>query len=241
MASAVGFKDTAWAYSLDLPMAQKVVLAAVCHRTDDKTHQTFVGQGTIAEMTGSGESTVRRALRGLEESGHIVREARHGNRGYRTSDLLTVQVTRLPVTASGGDDVLPVTAAGRDAESYRSERATLPVRASNPTARSDRAEEINQKINQGSGETLAPWCSKHPGGTDARCGACGAARRAFDAAKPSAPETPEERRVRLDALGRDVRVARAYKLVSPDWDERAALPTDVVSKLAEIRRERVGA
>lgn len=42
----------------------------------------------------------------------------------------------------------------------------------------------------------APYCSKHPGGTKERCGACGDARRAFEAwkAAQAAKPTPTPRR-----------------------------------------------
>lgn len=86
----MGFKDAQWAYELTLPMMQKVVLAALCHRTDDKTHQTTIGQEALADMTSSSPDSVRRALRDLEKTGVIRRDRRHGRGGYRVSDLITV-------------------------------------------------------------------------------------------------------------------------------------------------------
>lgn len=86
----MGFKDAEWAYGLELPMASKVVLVAVCHRTDDKKHHTFVGQQTIAQMTGASPKTVQRSLRDLELAGIITRTHRHGRNGFRTSDLIEV-------------------------------------------------------------------------------------------------------------------------------------------------------
>lgn len=97
----MGWKDAQWAYAVDeewdykLPLPQKAVLAALCLRASDKTHQTFVGQQTIADMTGASKATVGRALGVLERDNFITREVRHGPSGYRTSDLLTV---RLDVT-----------------------------------------------------------------------------------------------------------------------------------------------
>lgn len=86
----MGFKDVEWAYGLDLPMREKVVLAALCHRADDVTHQTFVGQETIAHMVGSSLDYVARALRSLERFGVITRTRRNGPGGFRTSDLITI-------------------------------------------------------------------------------------------------------------------------------------------------------
>ncbi|SDQ16430.1 hypothetical protein SAMN04487847_0681 [Microbacterium sp. cf332] len=89
----MGFHDAEWAYGLgDLKMRERTVLAALCFRTDDRSHQTFVfvSQATLATMLGASTDYVLRALRELEKVGAIVRERRSGAGGYRSSDLITV-------------------------------------------------------------------------------------------------------------------------------------------------------
>ncbi len=92
----MGFKDANWAYSLDLPMAQKVVLAAICQRTDDKTHTTLVGQQTVAEMIGMSVRSVHRAVGVLDDLGIITREPRRRSDGYRSSDAITINRSYTP-------------------------------------------------------------------------------------------------------------------------------------------------
>jgi hypothetical protein len=134
---AVGFKDADFAYSIEgIPQMQKVVLAAVCHRTDDKTHETFVGQQTIASMIGASVSTVMRALSGLEELGVIERRRRAGQGGYRTSDLIVVNRAYTSQHLEG-------TAPTRQS-SYKDDSTDLTVTAPQPNRQSDGAEEITQ-------------------------------------------------------------------------------------------------
>ena len=91
----MGFRDVDWAYSLDLPSGQKVVLAALCHRTDDKTHETFVGRKALASMVGMTDRGISKILAALEEAGVIVRQERRRKDGYRDTDLITVKVAPL--------------------------------------------------------------------------------------------------------------------------------------------------
>lgn len=132
----MGFKDVDWAYSLSLPMVQKTVLAAICHRTDDKTHQTLVGQKTIAEMAGASEKTVQRAVGALETMGVLTRRQRHGKGGYRTSDEITVNTTYRSDSPQGSQ---PTRQTAQQADS-----PDLTDSQSRPTGLSDRAEDINQ-------------------------------------------------------------------------------------------------
>ncbi|MDQ1206615.1 helix-turn-helix domain-containing protein [Microbacterium sp. SORGH_AS_0862] len=133
----MGFKDADFAYSIEgIPQMQKVVLAAVCHRTDDKTHETFVGQQTIASMIGASVSTVMRALSGLEELGVIERRRRAGQGGYRTSDLIVVNRAYTSQHLEG-------TAPTRQS-SYKDDSTDLTVTAPQPNRQSDGAEEITQ-------------------------------------------------------------------------------------------------
>lgn len=133
----MGFKDAGWAYTLDLPMMQKVVLAALCLATDDKTHQTFIGQERLAEMVGSSPVSVRRALGVLDGLGVISRQRRSGAGGFRTSDLITVNVATYRSESPQGSE--PTGLSANKAESPR-----LPITEITPTDQSDRAEEIIQ-------------------------------------------------------------------------------------------------
>ena len=78
-------KALTWAFEADLPMAQKFVLVALADKADE-AHSCFPGQKVIAQMVGSTDRTVRRALVELEAAGFIVRQERRATDGYRTSD-----------------------------------------------------------------------------------------------------------------------------------------------------------
>jgi|GEM_PF-3730617 len=132
----MGFKDVDWAYGLDLPMAQKVVLVAICHRADDKTHTTIVGQKTLAAMLGGSVAKVGRAVKELEAVGVISRESRHGVGGYRTSD-------KTVVNKAYSTKSLPVETPTRQ-KAHKENRASLPVVLAEPTGRIDVAEEVTQ-------------------------------------------------------------------------------------------------
>lgn len=101
----MGFKDANWAYKLKLPMSQKVVLVAIAHADDDRTHQTYVSQKTLAGMVGMSVATVNSAVRVLDEAGIVTRRRRSGSGGYRTTDLITVNVTYVTETNLGETNV----------------------------------------------------------------------------------------------------------------------------------------
>lgn len=133
----MGFKDAEWAYNLDgLPMMQKVVLAAICMRADDKSHTTYVGQQTIAAMISSSSDSVRRALRDLEISGVIQRARRHGRGGFRTSDLITINRAYQAESLEGTEPSGPTT--------YKADRCDLTGSQPEPTRQSAGAKEITQ-------------------------------------------------------------------------------------------------
>lgn len=132
----MGFKDAEWATKLDLPMMQKVTLMALSLRTDDKTHETFVGQQTIAEMIGASGDSVRRALRGLEDAGVITRERRHGRGGYRTSDLTRLNRTYTAERLEGSEP------SGQTA--YKADSRNLTGSQPQPNPQSAGAKEIIQ-------------------------------------------------------------------------------------------------
>ena len=138
----MGFRDVEWAYGLEgLAMREKVVLAAVCHRTLDKTHQTFVSQQTIAAMLGSSLAYVSRSLGALEDLGLITRTRRNGAGGYRTSDLITANVDSHAAVGLQGQEPSRPTAKKADS-------ADLPDSQSSPTRLTAGAEENTQKNNQ---------------------------------------------------------------------------------------------
>lgn len=133
----MGLRDVEWAYGLDLPMREKVVLAALCFRTDAATHQTIVGQQTIATMTGSSVDTVRRALDSLDDMGVITRERRHGRGGYRTSDLTTVNLDTYQADSLQGQEPTRQTA-------YKADSNDLTSNQQPPNQHTAGAEEILQ-------------------------------------------------------------------------------------------------
>lgn len=133
----MGFRDAEWAYGLEeLSMREKVVLTALCHRTDDRTHQTYVGQQTVANMIGSSPDFVRRGLRELENVGVISRTRRAGAGGYRTSDLITVNTAYLADSPLGATPTRPV--------AYQADSRDLTGSQPPPTQTTAGAEEITQ-------------------------------------------------------------------------------------------------
>lgn len=141
----MGFKDANWAYELDLPMTQKVVLVAVCHRTDDKTHATTVGQQTIAAMTGASVDTVGRAMKALDKLGVLDRTRRTKAFGQRTSDLIVVN------RAYPAESGVGLTGAERikEAERYSAESGTLTRTLRNPNPHSaggNRDQSVDQSV-----------------------------------------------------------------------------------------------
>lgn len=90
-------------------MREKVVLVAVCHRTLDATHETFVSQQTIAEMVSGSQDFVQKGLSTLERIGIIERHRRTGPGGYRTSDLIVVNPTYTAVDQVGPEPTRPST------------------------------------------------------------------------------------------------------------------------------------
>lgn len=133
----MGFKDAEWAYALDLPMREKVILAAVALRTDDVSHETFVGQQRIAAMTGASVDTVRRSLGVLERLGVVQRQRRNGMGGYRTSNLTTLNVDTYPAPGLQGSQPSRPAA-------YKADSADLTSSQPSPTRLTAGAEEITQ-------------------------------------------------------------------------------------------------
>lgn len=84
-----------WAFSTPLPTSPKFVLVVLADLADE-ADSCFPGQGRIAASTGCSISTVRRALKDLEDGGYIERVRRHREGGFRTSDRYVLRVGWLP-------------------------------------------------------------------------------------------------------------------------------------------------
>lgn len=83
-----------WAFGTDLPPSSKFVLVVLADYADDE-HSCYPGQDKIAQRTGAGVRTVRRALADLEGAGYIRRVHRYKSSGYRTSDRYELAVTQI--------------------------------------------------------------------------------------------------------------------------------------------------
>lgn len=89
----MSYRALNWAWEADLPTSQKFVLVALADMADE--HEScFPGQERLARMVGGSVSTVRRAVKSLEESGYLNREPRRGSDGMRTSDRYRLNVNR---------------------------------------------------------------------------------------------------------------------------------------------------
>lgn len=65
-------------WKLDLPPGEKLVLLSLADQANDDGRQCWPSVETIAERSGQGIRTVRRALSSLEEKGHLTRKHREG-------------------------------------------------------------------------------------------------------------------------------------------------------------------
>jgi hypothetical protein len=61
-----------WAWGLELPPAEKLVLIALADRADNKGGSCFPGQADISKRTGQHRSTVSKCVRSLEKKGVLV-------------------------------------------------------------------------------------------------------------------------------------------------------------------------
>ena len=65
-------------WELDLPPSEKLVLLALADQANDEGRQCWPSLANIARRSGQNERTVRRALRSLEEKGHLEAIQRTG-------------------------------------------------------------------------------------------------------------------------------------------------------------------
>jgi len=65
-------------WDLHLPPGEKLVLLALADQANDEGVQCWPSLARIAHRSGQGERTVRRALRSLENKGHLTSQPRHG-------------------------------------------------------------------------------------------------------------------------------------------------------------------
>lgn len=109
----MSWEATSWAWRLEgLSPTQKLVLMGLANYANSD-NICFPGQSRIGEHAGVSDRTVRTIVKQLEEMGVISRKRRHGDGGYRTSDMYVLHVeTDLPANTS--------------ASSYRKSGAGLP-------------------------------------------------------------------------------------------------------------------
>lgn len=94
-----------WAFRQDVPMTQKFVLVALADYADERG-ECFPKHETTAARTGASVSTVKRALRGLMESGHLSMSHQYREDGrlrsnrYRLNLSLQVPGQSEPPTGS---------------------------------------------------------------------------------------------------------------------------------------------
>lgn len=119
----MSYRALNWAWEADLPMAQKFVLVALADMADEK-ETCYPGQERLAKMTGTSVSTVRRAVKTLEDSGAISRQARGVAGGGRTSDRYFLNTNQPICTVRGNRSSEYPKPVNDDAETGHSDRGT---------------------------------------------------------------------------------------------------------------------
>ena len=142
-----------WAFQQQLPHAEKSVLVALAHRAD-KEGYCYPGQKAIAEMTGASESTVRRAIKSLDEKGYLSREDRRRKNGSRTSTGYY-----LPVTMTANQ---PVTVNARKEEPTGHHDTPLPVTMTGPPYKSVTISQIDPTDREEKPETMIEKTEPQP-------------------------------------------------------------------------------
>lgn len=79
----------------------KAILVIVAIKADDKTGECYPSQKTIAHAVGASVATVNRALDQLEAQSLLSRTRRSSAAGYRTSDLITLDRTKITASQLG--------------------------------------------------------------------------------------------------------------------------------------------
>lgn len=119
----MSYKALNWAWEAQLPMAQKFVLVALADMADEK-ETCYPGQERLAAMTGTSVSTVRRAVKALEEMGAISRRARGVAGGGRTSDRYYLHTNQPICTVRGNRSFEGPKPVNVHAETGHSDRGT---------------------------------------------------------------------------------------------------------------------
>ena len=81
-----------WAYRQAVKPAPRKFLLVTLANYASGDFTCYPSQGKLAELTGLGETTARGHLAALESLGLIVRQARYGEHGGRTSDVYKLAV-----------------------------------------------------------------------------------------------------------------------------------------------------
>lgn len=163
----MGFQSTTAAFQVPgLSGPQKAVLVALAHCRNEKTRQCNPSQATLAIMTSLDERTVRRAIDHLEQVGIVSRQAPRYVRRARLSDQYQLH---LPTT--GLSDRY-----GQSDQSLQSDEEADSV----PAIDAGLSARQTGKEQELKGQAPSQYCARHPAGTSAPCGPCGAAREAYE-------------------------------------------------------------
>lgn len=132
-------------FNLRIKPTEKLVLLALAdHANPSRTHpDVYPSVGHLAEKTGYGERTVRRALAGLvaQKVIAVVGKYRGKTTIYRLCYVDNLAVT---VTAIEGDAVSVTGDSGHPVTGYRSESPRIPVRVTYESV----IEPVNESVNE---------------------------------------------------------------------------------------------
>src|SRR5215216_163282 len=97
---AFAYYANAWALAIEheLTAIERAVLLALADHAD-QDGRCFPSQQRLATFAGTGERSVRRALKRLEDVDLVRRSARFDSRGHRSSDL--IELLYPPDTVAG--------------------------------------------------------------------------------------------------------------------------------------------
>lgn len=76
----MSYKHESWAWHIPVSGTEKLVLVCLAFHANKNSGRAFPSRDTLVEMTGLSRATVYRAIRSLEDSGHLLR---HSARGWQ--------------------------------------------------------------------------------------------------------------------------------------------------------------
>lgn len=101
-------KAITWAWSQDVAPREKLVLICLADAANDEDWKCWPSQRHVANKTGYSIATIKRSMKSLEASGHVVRQHRLRNDGTRTSDVYTLSVSMAQPDTRAQPDTMPV-------------------------------------------------------------------------------------------------------------------------------------